>query len=88
MSLATLIVRAGLRIDFKQVLRRALYCAKDVRSQMAEMLQYSPGHQARAPGSLPLPLAALSSRVLVMLKRQRAAGKWCATSRAQVVILW
>ena len=46
----------------------ALYCAKDVRSQMAEMLQYSPGHQARAPGSLPFPLQALSSRVLVMLK--------------------
>jgi hypothetical protein len=46
----------------------ALYCAKDLRSQMAEMLQYSDGHEARVPGSLPFPLAALASRVLVLIK--------------------
>ena len=46
----------------------ALYCAKDVRAQMAEMLQYTPGSAARPPGSLPFPTAALHQLCMVMIK--------------------
>lgn len=45
-----------------------LYCAKDLRSQMAEMLTYSKGHESRSPGSLPFPLQAMSHRWMVLIK--------------------
>jgi hypothetical protein len=51
--------------------RGALYCAKDTRAQMAEVLHYAPGSQTRAPGSLPFPLQTLHQKCMVLLKPTR-----------------
>ena len=46
----------------------ALYCAKDLRAQMAETLHYKSDSAARPPGSLPIPIAALHTLCMVTIK--------------------
>jgi len=62
------VIPAGLGQPQISAGRGALYCSKDTRAQMAEVLHYAPGAQARRPGSLPFILQTLQGKCMVMLK--------------------